>query len=118
MSIKITKKNLKELGKSLGGYYCGGNVYTHENIEYYITHNDYKKVFSAAPNNEKMVELANMIYDYVKMNEDVKRFGERVYITSNLIAYSAGYNGNIGQIFKYDVVNDSKVIKTFYTYYC
>ena len=44
--VKMTKKDLKDLSISLGAYYCGGNVYNHENIAYCISNREFSKIVS------------------------------------------------------------------------
>ena len=110
--MKLSKKNLKELAISLDAYYCGGNVYNHENITEYVSNPKYN---------------ITKLNEYSKKDNDVYTLMERVaknravgktFTCARLIAYSCGNYGNSGQLVKYDVSDINGVIDTFYTYYC
>ena len=111
--IKLSRKELKELGEILNNsFYCGGNVYNHENITYYITHKEISKIDTY--NSNLFMYLDNTLTEYLKDTNT------NYYIISNQIAYSCGTYGNTGQIVKYNIVNEKThdIIDTFYTYYC
>lgn len=111
---KLSKKQLKNISESLGAFYCGGNVYNHENITYYLEHkqlDELKKYISEYNNVKGLVEfLDNLLIGGVELYN----------IWSNQIAYSAGVYGNNGQLRQYKVINRAtdEIIKEFYTYYC
>lgn len=109
---KLTRKNLQEIAQSLGAYYCGGNVYNHENITYYIAHKDITKLNDYTNNKNQVYELMEHIAQQTK---DLNNY----FISTHLIGYSAGIYGNIAQLVKYDIIdNNSNIINTFFTYYC
>lgn len=107
--MKVNKTQLKELSTTLGAYYCGGNVYTHENITYYITH-DYTKL-NEYTNNKN--DVYNIMEHIAEKTKNILNY----YITSTFVAYSAGTYGNTGQLIKYDIINSNDVVDTFYTCY-
>ncbi len=114
--VKMNKKDLKDIAISLSAYYCGGNVYNHENIAYYLSNKEFDKVMQYAnANNEisKLIDKLNKLYYLPKFNDNYS-------IVKNQIAYSCGTYGNSGQLIKYSVIarNANEVISTFYTYYC
>ena len=115
--IKLSKKDLKDLSKSLGAFHCGGNVYNHENITYYIQHKDITELNKYTTNNNQVYELIEYLASKTSMLNN-----DEFYITANQIAYSSGMYGNTAQLVKYDIVfhSNNMTIKTFtfYTYYC
>ena len=120
--MKQTKKDLKELAKALGAYYCGGNVYNHENIQHYLERGDFDAVrVYASSNNDisAMLNSLNRVYNLNNFNTPSNR-NNLYMISATLLSYSAGIYGNNGQIFKYKVYNNEtqEHIYTFYTYYC
>jgi len=120
--MKQTKKDLKELAKSLGAYCCGGNVYNHENIRYYLERGNFEEVkkYSRSDNDIlSMIKSLDKVYGLNNFNTPENR--KNLYmISASLLSYSAGIYSNNGQIFKYDIYNNEtqEHIYTFYTYYC
>ena len=119
--MKQTKKDLKELAKALGAYYCGGNVYNHENIQHYLERGNFEEVKKYASTNNDILEMINSldrVYSLNNFNTSSNR-NNLYMISASLLSYSAGIYGNNGQIFKYNVYNKTQEhIYTFYTYYC
>ena len=122
--MKQTKKDLKELAKALGAYYCGGNVYNHENIQHYLECGNFEKVKKYISTNNDILSMINSldrVYGLNNFNTSNNR--KNLYmISGTLLSYSAGIYGiygNNGQIFKYKVYNNEtqEHIYTFYTYY-
>ena len=116
--VKMNKKDLKDLAISLGAYYCGGNVYNHENIAYYISAREFSNIAKYSNKNNqigKMLDNLDNIYGLYNMEIENK-----YSIVKNQIAYSCGIYGNSGQLIKYSVVarDTNEVIYNFYTYYC
>lgn len=116
--VKMTKKDLKDLSISLGAYYCGGNVYTHENIAYYISTREFSKIVQYGNIKNDIARLLNNLDNLYNINE--LENGNKYSIVKNQIAYSCGYYGNTGQLVKYSVIarDTNDVIYNFYTYYC
>ena len=111
--IKLSKKDLKELAQSLDSFYCGGNVYNHENITYYITHKEFDKLA-----NYNLPTLRGNI-EYMLNDLNINKEDKLSYIvTSSLVAYSCGTYGNTAQLVKYIIINQGGNDRTFYTYYC
>lgn len=119
--MKQTKKDLKELAKSLGAYYCTGDVYDHENIYHYLERGNFEQVKKHIRSNNDILSMINSldtVYSLNNFNTPDNR--KNLYmISGTLLAYSGGLYGNNGQIFKYDVYNNEtqEHIHTFYTYY-
>lgn len=113
--IKLSKKELKELAQSLSAFYCGGNVYNHENIRYYVCNKDITKLNEYTTNKNQVYELIEYLASKTSMLKN-----NEFYITANQIAYSCGTYGNTAQLVKYDIVDSKEytTIATFYTYYC
>lgn len=124
--IKIAKKQLKDLSISLNAYYCGGNVYNHENISYWLSNGDFESIRKLQNKNndiEKMLVSLNDTYNLKNFYNcyTMKTYKDyKYYISRNQIAYSSGIYGNTGQIVEYSIVNTTtnEVIYKFYTYYC
>ena len=111
---KLTKKQLKEISESMGAFYCGGNVYNHENITYYLEHKQMDEL-------KKYINDYNNVNDLVDFLDNLLIGGVELYnIWSNQVAYSAGVYGNNGQLRQYKVINKEtdEIIREFYTYYC
>lgn len=113
MSIKVSRKQLKELAKNVDAFYCGGNVYTHENVTYYITHKELSKLTTY-----KLFTLLGNIKSMAKELGIKKVNKDFCIINDSLIAYSVGTYGNIGQLVKYEMSNNKGDSRVFYTYYC
>lgn len=116
--IKITRKQLKDLATSLNAYYCGGNVYNHENITYCISRRNITRLkeYSNSKNDiSRLINFLNERYDINKLE-----YGDLYSINANQIAYSCGDYGNTGQIVEYVIISrkTNEVIYKFYTYYC
>ena len=107
-SLKMSKKDLKQMSENLGAIYCGGNVYNYENTIHYINSLYYDENLSKL-SEEILLELY-----YYKFDKN------KHYINSNQLAYSCGMYGNSGQLFKHTIYSrsDEKIIGVFYTYYC
>lgn len=112
---KLTKKNLKNTAESMGAFYCGGNVYNHENITYYLKHKQMDEIKKYANDNYNDI---NDLMDFLDnlLVGDLEQYN----IWCNQIAYSAGAYGNNGQLRQYKVINkeNDEIIREFYTYYC
>ena len=120
---KTTKKQLKEIARSMGAYYCGGNVYNHENISYYLSSGDWENISKYV--NDKYNEIGKLLEDlHNTYNLDsFKTYNNnkglyRIFYKEQIL-YSAGVYGNSGQLRKFDIVNNNdEIIHSFYTYYC
>lgn len=112
--MKLTKKNLKEMAEVLGAVYCTGNVYSYENIVYYIQvlcnghSNGYTEALSNCSEHYK-TELVKLLDEIISLNFD------NCYCKQ--VAYSAGVYGNNGQIHEFKLTKDDETVKQFYLYY-
>ena len=121
--IKTSKKQLKEIAKSLGAYYCGGNVYNHENISEYLRQGNWMEISKYV--NTKYNKIGDLLED---LHNSYNLDNFKTYDNSKglyridykeQLCYSAGTYGNSGQLRKFDIVNnDDETIYSFYTYYC
>lgn len=116
--IKLSKKQLKDLAINLNAYYCGGNVYNHENIACYISAREFSKIIQYGNTKNDISKLINNLNEKYNIN---KLEHENLYsINANQIAYSCSTCGNTGQIVEYAIISreTNEVIYKFYTYYC
>lgn len=113
---KLTRKQLKGLGENLVGYYCGGNVYNHENIIQYINSKRYEELSKYSNKNNQIDKLKEHL-------QAITNTLDKYIITCNQIAYSCGTYGNTGQLVRYEIFdttdNNDWILKdVFFTYYC
>lgn len=114
--METTKKNLKDLSKSLNAYYMGGNVYDYENIVYYL---DYKIDIQSLKKYTRY-DLSKLLQD-IDTHYNLDNFINGIYkISATQLAYSHGVYGNNGQIHQLKVYNTktNEHIFTYYVYYC
>ena len=111
---KLTRKQLKAISESMGAFYCGGNVYNHENITYYLEHKNFIELHKYFGVNNSVRELVKLLSELLV--GDLEQYN----IWSDQIAYSAGVYGNTGQLRQYKIINKAtnETIREFYTYYC
>lgn len=109
MSVKVTKKQLKEISERLDAYYLGGNVYDYESDVFAIQcDNDRFKLGK----NESKNELISRLKDY-------ERKGKNYSISCKQVVYSAGAYGNTGQLHQVMATNKNGDVKDlFFIYYC
>lgn len=116
MTVKVTRKNLKEIASNLDNcYYITGNVYDYENIieyiqNYNITSNEVMKYM----NSSKYKNIDELEY-IICRNKDL---GYKMNATQ--LFYSVGLYGNSGQLHKIQVYDKESnfQLSTFYVYYC
>lgn len=125
--IKLSKKQLKDISKSMSAFYCGGNVYNHENITHWLSCGDFESIKKLENKNNDIIKLLNFLdnnYNLKKFynynNNNNLKGNYSYYISASQIAYSCGYYGNSGQLVKYNIINkvSNEAIFSFYTYYC
>lgn len=101
--LKMSKKNLKELAKSVDAYHFTENVYYYENDINYLSrlqHSDHVTDKALDPLIDELLSLG------------VK------YVSTEQIAFSCGMYGNTGQVHKCTAVDSAfNPIKVFFTYY-
>ena len=116
--IKLSKKQLKDLAISLNAYYCGGNVYNHENITHSISSRNFTQLLEYGNTKNDISKLINNLNERYNINK--LEHGNLYSINANQIAYSCGTYGNTGQIVEYVIISreTNEVIYKFYTYYC
>ena len=110
MSVKLTKKQLKETGIIENAFYLGGNVYNYENAIYYLGTRDLENV----QKNVKGYDIEPLINYFKNYNM------EQINIIATQIFYSASTYGNSGQLHKLTIIDKKtdKKLDTIYVYYC
>lgn len=129
--IKISKKNLKELGNNLDGFYCGKDVYNYENIIYLINRLPYSnKEDIKGYRGEIIKEIKKLInynnydkavkysakYNFISRLEELKNKDFFEIVTCQM-AYSCGVYGNTAQLHKIEIRTEKNETEIFYTYY-
>lgn len=116
MSIKLSKKHLKELATSLGAINLrecnlANNIYDYENILYMIEYYTSQKI-------AENIKIENTNYMFRKLILDIIRYEKEndFNIYSDIVAYSAGAYGNIGRIDKIVIYNKIST-SIYYIYY-
>ena len=101
--IKLSKKQLKDLAISLNAYYCGGNVYTHENITHSISSRNFTQLLEYGNTKNDISKLINNLNK--KYNINKLEHGNLYSINANQIAYSCGTYGDTGHTAEYVIVS-------------
>lgn len=129
--IKISKKNLKELGNNLDGFYCGKDVYNYENIIYLINRLPYSNKEDIKGYREEIIkEIKKLInynncdkavkysakYNFISRLEELKN-NDFFEIVTYQMAYSCGVYGNTAQLHKIEIRTEKNETEIFYTYY-
>ena len=123
MAIKLTKRQLKEISYKEEAYYFTGNVYSYENIVFYLQ----TAIFAYRKENKNTSQYykERMLKD---VREEYKKQAEELYdkITSYKaatyrevqVAYSAGVYGNSGQLHKFTLYDKyMNILFSFHTFY-
>ena len=108
--MKLSHKALKEMGKSLGGYFFDSNIYAHENRVHYATSIvcSWRQEERIAEAKAHCSEMANLIDDVMKLGAD--------NASCEQLAYSCGYYGNSGQLHKITYYKGDSAIRTIFLY--
>lgn len=112
--MKLSKKQLVQLAEKLGGKKFTGNVYSYENIVYYIellargNRNGYDGALKQV-NQENKEGLEKLLMEILAVNCD--------WCKVQQLAYSVGVYGNNGQLHEIMLLRDNKEVKTIYLYY-
>lgn len=111
---KLSHKKLQETGKQLNGLYLNCNCYTFENAVYYLTR-------------LQEVESGSHLVGDVSNDEKINNFMKELKVElpkahacrTEQLFYSVGTYGNIGQLYKFDVVDAdyNEVGYCFYVYF-
>ena len=115
MAVKLSKIKLKELATSLDAInlrecHLACNIYDYENIVYILQNWNAHQIANR-------IKIENTLGNLRKLLLDIKRYEKlsKSYVSSEIVAYSAGIYGNIGRIDK--IVLHSKIsISTYYIY--
>lgn len=123
--IKLSKKELKREAEYQEAYYFTGNVYSYENVIYYLnslcyeTETDkkgYKKEIEKTIERSKENTGANYINSLLDIIENIQKIKHDSYKIDK-IAYSAGIYGNSGQLHTITLYNKNNIVGMYYTYY-
>lgn len=117
MSVKLSKKDLGNIGIAQDGYYLGGNVYNYENAIFYLEKLDIEGI-------KKSIHATGTDIEYL-----IKRLEKydlsQVAILTMQVFYSAGEYGNNGQMHKINIYDKNvekygkyNMLDTIYVYYC
>lgn len=124
--MKITRKQLRSEGERLEGYYFTGNVYSYENVIYYLERLAWKTRKGEKTKNKETIK--NIKEELLK-NINNKYFTSLQYIVKNIetikhdsyevkqLYYSAGIYGNNGQLHEIKLYNNDNVVASYYCYY-
>ena len=119
-SLILTKKQLKEIAEREEAYYFTGNVYSYENIIYYLNiilfkNRDKKDI------HDYILELfKNVNHDYINSMNDLLANIQTIKYDSyeiNQLYYSAGVYGNSGQLHRMRLYKDNSIVAEYYMYY-
>ena len=120
--IKLSKKELKEFAEYNNGLYFTGNVYSYENIIYYLDVLLNKKRNNDIENIDYYIEQLEKNIN-VDFKENLKKLIKKVIdkdfndyrITQDF--YSCGYYGNSGQLHKLVLYKNDSIVDLIYLYY-
>ena len=124
--IKLSKKQLRAEAEYQEGYYFTGNVYSYENVIFYIGQLVWKTETGKKTENKSRIkeikkellknvnsEYINSAIDIIKNIESIKHDAYKI----EQIAYSAGLYGNSGQLHKITLYYKNNITALYYCYY-
>lgn len=124
--IKLSKKELKREAEREEAYYFTSNVYSYENVIYYLERLAWKTEAGTKTKNKKDIEnikkelLKNINSKYFTSLQDIVRNIQTIKHDSykiEQIAYSAGLYGNSGQLHSIKLYNKNEITALYYCYY-
>lgn len=119
-SLKLTKKQLKEIAEREEAYYFTGNVYSYENVIYYLNIIIWKNRDKKDISNYCLELFKNVNYNYINSANDlinnIKSISYDSYEVEQLY-YSAGVYGNNGQLHRIRLYKDDSIVAEYYMYY-
>lgn len=124
--IKLSKKELKKEAERIEAYYFTGNVYSYENVVYYLQQLAWKTEKGTKTKNRKDVQnikkelLKNINSNYFTSLQDIVKNIETIkhdnYSVTQLY-YSAGLDGNSGQLHEIKLYNKGNINAIYHVYY-
>ena len=123
---KLSKKQLKNYAESKKAYYFTGNVYSYENIIFYLNQLAWRTKKGEKTKNIKYIKdikrklLKNINKKYLASLQDLVKNIETIkhnsYKTEQEF-YSAGVYGNNGQLHTLTLYNNNNFVDIYYLYY-
>ena len=124
--MKTSKKELKQYAERNEAYYFTGNVYSYENVVYYLEQLAWRTETGEKTKNQKRIEeikeelirntnknyfnsLQDIIYNITSIKHDS-------YKVTQLL-YSAGLYGNSGQLHEIRLYYKNNIVGLYYLYY-
>lgn len=124
--MKISKKELKRIGENNAGYYFTGDVYSYENVVFYIQQLIWRTEKGTKTRNKKrrseikkeLEKNINSKYknDLIKLIDKIENISHDNY-SVNQLYYSDGLYGNSGQLHEIKLYNKENIVDLFYLYY-
>ena len=123
---KLSKKQLKNYAESKEAYYFTGNVYSYENIIFYLNQLAWRTKKGEKTKNKKRIAeikkelLKNINNKYFTTLQDLVKNIKTIKHDSYKIEqefYSAGIYGNSGQLHTLTLYNNNNIVAMYYIYY-
>ena len=124
--IKLSKKELVKEAQHQEAYYFTGNVYSYENVIWYLNSLCYEtQTNNKKEAKEEIKKTINRLKEntrsasYEELKELIKNIKNTTHDSYNVIqkAYSAGVYGNSGQLHEITLFNKNKLVAMYYCYY-
>lgn len=124
--IKLSKKKLKKEAERIEAYYFTGNVYSYENVVYYLQRLIWKTEKGTKTKNKKrrseikkeLEKNINSKYEnnLIKLIDKIENTSHDNY-SVNQLYYSAGLYGNSGQLHEIKLYNKGNINAIYHVYY-
>lgn len=124
--IKLSKKELRKEAERIEAYYFTGNVYSYENVVYYLQRLAWKTEKGTKTKNKKDIQnikkelLKNINSNYFTSLQDIVKNIETIKhdnYSINQLYYSAGLYGNSGQLHEIKLYNKENITAIYHVYY-
>ena len=124
--IKLSKKELRKEAERIEAYYFTGNVYSYENVVYYLQRLAWKTEKGTKTKNKKDIQnikkelLKNINSNYFTSLQDIVKNIETIKhdnYSINQLYYSAGLYGNSGQLHEIKLYNKENIVAIYHVYY-
>lgn len=124
--MRITKKQLIKEAEKEEAFYFTGNVYSYENIIFYLEQLAWRtKRGIKTANKERIKEIEKKLYENINKNyitslqEIIKNIKTTKHDSYKIeqIYYSAGVYGNSGQLHAIKLYNKENITALYYCYY-
>lgn len=124
--IKLSKKELRKEAERIEAYYFTGNVYSYENVVYYLQRLAWKTEKGTKTKNKKDIQnikkelLKNINSNYFTSLQDIVKNIETIKhdnYSINQLYYSAGLYENSGQLHEIKLYNKGNITAIYHVYY-